>query len=410
MKPLRTDSIHAPAESYRVPRRLVFILAAATGLTVANLYYVQPLLAQIAHSFHTDDGQAGLIAILTQVGYAAGLMFLVPLGDVLERTRLVVLVLLGAAISLVAAAFAPSITILALIGLAIGLTSVVAQILVPFAADLASDEDRGQVVGMVMSGLLIGVLLARTVAGVVAGLWTWRAMFAIAALLMVVLAAVLWFVLPRRTPNTPLPYPALLRSVLALVRHEPLLRRRSLYGALGFGAFNVFWSTAAFLLAGPSYGYGTAIIGAFGLVGAAGALAASAAGRLSDQGHTNATTGAAAGAIAVSFALLLLGGHQLIALIVGIILLDIGAQGLHISNQSVIYRLSGQARSRITTAYMTSYFIGGSLGSALSVWMYTIRGWDGVCVLGGILGALMVAVWFPWDRLVGRNATGEQSS
>lgn len=397
MRPSRIPPESIQPRGDPLPRRLVLILAVATGLAVANLYYAQPLLAQIARSFHTDDGQAGLIIILTQVGYAAGLMFLVPLGDVLERTRLVVTVLLGAAIALGAAALAPSVTILALIGVAIGLTSVVAQILVPFAADLASDDDRGRVVGTVMSGLLIGVLLARTLAGAIAGVWTWRAIFLVAAVLMVGLAGTLWLVLPRRAPNAPLSYPALLRSVVALVRQEPLLRRRALYGALGFGAFNVFWSTAAFLLAGPSYGYGTAIIGAFGLVGAAGALAASTVGRLSDRGHAGAATGVTAACIAVSFVFLFFGGHQLVPLVAGILLLDVGAQGLHVSNQNVIYRLSGQARSRLTTAYMTSYFLGGALGSALSVWIYTQQGWGGVCLLGGVLGAIAVMVWL-FDR------------
>jgi len=385
-----------PASS-PLSRRHILLLAAATGLAVANLYYAQPLLAQIARSFHASDGQAGLVVTLTQVGYAAGLAFLVPLGDVPARYRLVVAVLLVAAAALALAAFAPSITLLALFGAAIGLTSVVAQILVPFAADLAADEDRGRVVGTVMSGLLIGILLARTVSGIVAALSSWRVMFGLAAILMVALAAVLWRALPRDCPTGPLSYGSLLRSILDLVRRNAILRQRSLYGALGFAAFSVFWTTAAFLLAGPPYHYGAALIGAFGLVGAAGALMASVAGRLADRGYARWTTLLFAACIAASFVLLYAGAHLLPVLIAGIIVLDIGTQGLHITNQSVIYSTGGGARSRLTTAYMTTYFVGGAAGSALSVAIYTVHGWGGVCVLGAALGAAAILLWLLRD-------------
>lgn len=385
-------------EAPGISSSLVLTLAVATGVAVANLYYAQPLLADIAHSFRATDGQAGLVVTLTQVGYAVGLAFLVPLGDVLDRRGLVVTVLIGAAASLLASALAPSILLLALIGLAVGITSVVAQILVPFAADLALEGERGRVVGTVMSGLLIGILLARTVSGVVAGFWNWRVMFALAAFLMVLLSGVLWIVLPRRQRGRTLPYPALLRSVLTLVQQEPTLRRRALYGAFGFGAFNVFWTSAAFLLAGPPYHYATILIGAFGLIGAAGAFTASVAGRLADRGYAALTTGGFAAAVALSFLLLWVGGHHLVPLILGIIVLDAGTQGLHITNQSVIYRLRPDARSRLTTAYMTANFAGGAVGSALSVALYTAGGWPGVCALGGAMGACALGIWIVRDR------------
>jgi predicted MFS family arabinose efflux permease len=362
-------------------------------MAVANLYYAQPLLASIARSFGASTGAAGLVVTLTQVGYAVGLALIVPLGDILERRSLVVSVLLCAVVALAAAALAPSIGLLAVIGIAIGLTSVAAQVLVPFAADLAPAARRGRVVGTVMSGLLIGVLLARTVAGLVAAAFGWRAIFGVAAVLMLGLAVVLRRVLPRRNPNTAQPYGTLLSSILTLLREEPVLRRRALYGGLDFAAFSVFWTTAAFLLAGAPYHYGTAIIGAFGLLGVAGALMASVAGRLVDRGHESLATGGFALGIALSYGLLFLGAHSLIALIAGILLLDLGVQGLHITNQSVVYQLRQDARSRITTAYMTSYFTGGALGSAAAVALYGARGWGGVCLLGGILGAIIVLAW-----------------
>jgi predicted MFS family arabinose efflux permease len=382
-----------PEPSGQLPARLILTLAVATGLAVANLYYAQPLLAQIAHAFGAGEGQVGMVVTLTQVGYAAGLALLVPLGDILERRTLVTAILMLAALALAMSALAPSITLLALIGIAVGLSSVVAQILVPFAADLAPAESRGRVVGTVMSGLLIGILLARAVSGAVAGIWGWRAIFGLAAVLMVGLAAVLWISLPNRPASAPLSYPALLRSILTLIGRQPVLRLRMLYGALSFGAFTVFWTTAAFLLSRPPYSYGTAVIGAFGLIGAAGALMASVAGRLADRGFARGMTGAFGACILAAFLLLFLGAHSLPVLIGGIIVLDIGSQGLHITNQSVIYRLDPAARSRLTTAYMTSYFTGGAAGSALAVALYTARGWGGVCLLGGLMAAVMLAVW-----------------
>jgi len=381
------------APATRLSRRLVFLLAAACGLAVANLYYAQPLLALIARAFHAGMGAAGLIAILTQVGYAGGLAFLVPLGDVLERRRLVVGGLALASVALLAAALAPSILVLAALGLAIGGTSVVVQILIPFAADLAGEAERGRVIGTVMSGLLIGILLARTVSGVVAGATSWRVMYLLAAVLMVGLAAVLGRALPRSSPTASLAYPALLRSVLALLRDEAVLRRRALYGALGFAAFSAFWTTAAFVLAGPPYHYGATVIGLFGLLGVAGALVASLAGRLADHGYAHGATGGFAAAILASFGLLVLGGHALVPFIAGVLLLDLGVQGLQITNQSEIYRLGGGARSRITTAYMTSYFVGGAAGSAGAVALYGVAGWGGVCLLGAACAAAILSLW-----------------
>jgi predicted MFS family arabinose efflux permease len=380
-----------------IPRRLVFILAAACGLAVANLYYAQPLLATIAREFHSGTEPAGLVVTLTQIGYALGLAFLVPLGDMLERRRLAVTILCVAAVALIGAALAPSLLVLALLGLAIGGASVVVQILVPLAADLAAPSERGRVVGTVMSGLLIGILLARTLSGLVAGATGWRWVYVLAAVLMVGLAVVLRRTLPRTQPTAGLSYPALLRSVLTILRDEAVLRRRALFGALGFATFSAFWTTAAFLLAGPPYRYSTSVIGLFGLLGVAGALMASLAGRLADRGHAHGATGGFAAAILASFGLIFLGGHALAALIAGIVLLDLGVQGLQITNQSQVYSLRPDARSRINTAYMTSYFVGGALGSAGAVLVYGLAGWGGVCLFGAACAAAILALWLATD-------------
>jgi len=283
----------------------------------------------------------------------------------------------------------------------VGVTSVVAQILVSFAASLASDSERGSVVGTVMSGLLLGVLLARTVAGFVADAAGWRAVYWLAAALMVAMAALLRLELPRNHERTGLTYPKLLAPIVAIVVDEPVLRWRSVYGALAFASFSVLWTSLAFLLGGASYHYGVGTIGLFGLfglVGAAGAVMASAAGRLADRGRTRLLTGATSTRLLISYLGIWLGGHSLAALLAGVVVLDIGAQGLHITNQAEIYRLRPDARSRVNAAYMTCYFIGGAVGSALSVALYGAFGWDGVALLGACFGAATLVVWARQSR------------
>lgn len=375
-------------------RRLVLVFAVATGVVVANNYYAQPLLDTIAQQFHTTSGAAGLLVTLAQIGYALGLLFIVPLGDLLERRRLILTVLIGTSLALAGSALAPTIGALAWLALLVGVTSVVAQVLVPFAASLAPEAERGRVVGTVMSGLLVGVLLARTFAGLIAQVAGWRAVYWIAAVLMLALIAVLWHELPRvGRAESGLSYGRLLESVWKLVRTEPLLRRRSVYGILAFGAFSVLWTSIAFLLARPPYSYGQAVIGLFGLLGVAGALCASVAGRLADRGWSRYSTGAFVALSLAAFGLLALGGTRLLPLIAGILLLDLGVQGTHITNQSEIYRLHPEARSRLTTAYMVAYFIGGALGSFTSAVIYDAAGWGGVCLLGAGFAAANVAVW-----------------
>ena len=389
---LRPMSDTAPP-SAGISRRLTLIMAAACGLVVANLYYAQPLLHTIGNSLHVSSAAVGLLVTATQIGYAAGLLLLVPLGDLHERRRLLAIMLAVTSVGLVAASLAPSLAVLAIALACVGLTSVVAQILVPFAATLAAEHERGRVVGTVMSGLLIGILLARTASGLVAAAVGWRSVYLIAAALMVGLGVVLWRELPRVDQPTKLRYRELLASVVDIGREEPLVLRRGLLGALGFACFSVFWTSAAFVLAGPPYPYGEAVIGLFGLLGVAGALMASYAGRLADAGHTQSSRGALLVLMAASFALLAWGGHHLAPFVIGVVVLDLAVQGSHILNQSDIYELRPQSRSRITTIYMTCYFAGGAAGSALAALVYSRDGWSAVCALGGALGLIAFAVW-----------------
>jgi predicted MFS family arabinose efflux permease len=372
-------------------RGMVLLFAVACGVSVANLYYAQPVLNDIARSFGTSSGTAGLVVTFAQIGYAVGLALLVPLGDLLARRRLVPAVLVATALGLVISALAPDVGVLIGVGLLVGAGSVAAQLLVPMAASLADEEHRGQVVGMVMSGLLMGILLARTVAGALAQVTNWRAVYVMAAGATAVMAAVLARFLPGEGQRAHIRYGTLLRSTAALLGTESLLRRRVLFGALGFAAFSVFWTTMAFLLVGAPYHDDDLTIGLFGLVGAAGALCATLAGRWADRGWTKTTTLIFAGMVGASFLPLWWGRHQLVMLIVGIVLLDIGVQGLQVTNQSLIYRLAPQARSRINSAYMVCYFAGGAIGSAAGAAAYERHRWAGVCVLGAGIGMVATA-------------------
>ncbi len=382
---------------------LVGLLAIACGASVANMYYAQPLLHTLGRAFQISTGAAGLLVTVGQIGYVVGLGLLVPLGDLVERRNLITSTMLVIAACQAVAAAAPSIAVFALATLLVGLTTFIAQVIVPMSAHLAADHERGRVVGMVMSGLLMGVLLSRTLSGVIAELFGWRAVFGFAAALMLVLAVVLRRVLPRVQPTSDLPYRAALRSVLHLIASEPLLRQRMFLGGSVMGCFSVLWTALAFLLSGvhgSHYHYGNATIGLFGLAGVAGAGAAQVAGRLTDRGHNRLTTTATLFLTTVSFGILYLGAHSVIVLIVGIMVLDLGVQGTQISNQSAIYRLDPDARSRITTAYMVAYFSGGTLLSSVTGALYAADGWGAVCILGAGTGLAGVLVWARTARAI----------
>ena len=376
----------------RLTRRLLVTLAVATGVTAANLYYAQPLLHTIGDRFAASESSTGLIVTGSQVGYAVGLALLVPAGDLFDRRRLVPRMLVGAAGMLLVAAAAPTLAVLIVAATLIGVLVVVTQILVPLVAELADDGERGRAVGTVMTGLLTGILLARTVSGLIGAVAGWRTVFVVGAILTATLAVVLRAQLPEERPRPHLAYRDTLRSAVRFARREPELRRSAALGSLAFATFSVFWTTIAFLLADPPFDYSDSTIGLLGLVGAAGALAATAAGRLADRGRTRAGRLITGALLSGSFGVLWLGRDSIAWIVVGVVVLDVGVQGTHILNQSTIYEIAPDARSRINAVYMTSYFIGGAVGSAAGAFVYDQRGWSAVCILGAVFGALAVGL------------------
>jgi len=388
---------------------ILILMAAACGLAVASNYYVQPLLHTISLAFGLSSTQAGSLVTAAQLSYAAGLLFLVPLGDLFERRALIVVMALLAAGGLLITAFAPNIHVMLLGSIITGIFSVTAQVLVPFVATLAAPEQRGRAVGMVMAGLLMGILLARTVAGALAELGSWRTVYWVAAVLMTIMAALLYRNLPRYRVNAGLSYVGLLRSVLQLFGQEPLFRARAILSGLMFAIFSVFWTSMTFLLAGPPFELSDGVIGAFGLAGLAGALAATVFGRRADQGHANASTRIALLLMMAAWAVLILAQVSLTAMLVGVVLLDLAVQGVHITNQSTIYRIRPEARSRLTSGYMTCCFVGGALGSQASASIYAYLGWPGVVGLGmglsliaAVYGMAVRSARIP-DRIEARN-------
>jgi len=392
-KPSGSETRSGSADASRMSRALVLLMAAGAGLTIANIYYAQPLLEAIRQSFEMSVASTGIIITASQLGFALGLTFLVPLGDLIERRVMAVWMTVGISVCLAGMALAPFSSIVLAAAFMIGALSVVAQILVAFAVTLAGPAERGQVVGTVMSGLLLGILLARTAAAYLAQLEGWRAVFGVASGLMIALAAVFYRDLPAHRSNIGVSYPALMKSMLSLLMEEPVLRLRAFYGAIAFGSFSVLWTPLALLLSRPPYRYPSGTIGIFGLAGVAGVLAASVAGRMADMGWTRQLTGITSALLALSWLPLKLGGHSVLMLVFGILALDLAVQGLHITNQSEIYRLRPDARSRITSAYMVSFFAGGVFGSALSSFAYAHSGWEGVCTVGTGFGTVATVLW-----------------
>lgn len=370
---------------------MILMFALACGLTAGSLYYAQPLLETLGRQFNVGEAATGLIVTITQLGYAAGLVLIAPLGDLLENRRLIAIVLSGTVLASLAAAFATSFPMFLAASLAIGVTAVVAQVLVPFAGHLAPPENRGRVVGQVVSGLLMGVLLARAAAGILSGAVGWRAVYFISAALLTLTIAVLLRVLPRRQPTFALGYFALVGSLGRIFATEPILRRRAATQSCMFAAFSAFWTSITFLLAGPHYHLSQTGIGLFALAGAAGALFAPVAGRLGDSGHERTATGCAYALAAGAFALTLV-QTQIWALVSGAIFLDLAVQTTLVLGQRAIYALDPAARSRLNTIYIATFFCGGAVGSAISGMAYARAGWLGVALFGTLLpiGALLI--------------------
>jgi len=380
-----------------ISRGMVTLLAAAAGLIVANLYYAQTLVGPISAATGLSPAAAGLIVTLTQVGYTLGLLFVVPLGDLLENRRLIVVALAVASVALLAAAFATSAAVFLAAALAIGLSSVAAQVLVPFAAHLSSEAERGHTVGKVVSGLLLGVMLARPAASLIADHASWHVVFGGAAVLIALLAIVLRIKLPQRVPQSALSYPKLIGSLWTLFTTTPILRRRAAYHAGLFGAFSLFWTVVPQVLAGPGFGLSQSAIAVFALVGMAGAVASPVAGKLADKGHSTIATAVALILGIAGFALPLLvpGSHvvALAVLVVASIVLDMGVAGNLVLGQRAIFMLGHEVRSRLNGLYFAVFFAGGAAGSALGGWVYAQYGWHAALLAGMALPVLALIYW-----------------
>ncbi|WP_406090749.1 MFS transporter [Streptomyces sp. NBC_01013] len=376
-------------------RGVVILLAVACGAAVANVYFSQPLLVTVGHDLGMSPALVGAVVTLTHVGYGLGLLFLVPLGDVVDRRRLVVAQLLLLVLALVVVATARTAAIL-LAGLAsMGLLAVVTQTLVAFAASLAPPAGRGRVVGLVTSGVVIGILLARTASGVMADLVGWRSVYLGSASLTALLALVLHRVLPGRdgAPPAALRYGQLLRSTITLFARERLLRLRALFGLLIFAAFSTLWSSVALPLSGAPYHLSHSEIGALGLIGVVGAPAATVAGRLNDRGFSGRTTGIALALLVGSWLPLSFTRSSLVALAVGVILLDFAVQAVHVTNQTLIYELHPDAGGRLIGGYMVFYSIGSATGAIAATSLYAVGGWGAVCALGAAFSCVGLVLW-----------------
>lgn len=369
-------------------RGLLLLLATIAGVAVANIYYNQPLLDDFRQSFPAGAAWIGAVPAATQLGYAAGMLLLAPLGDRYDRRRLILLQTAGVCIALLVAALAPTLGVLIGASLAIGVLATIAQQAVPFAAELAPPEARGQAVGTVMSGLLIGILLARTASGFVGQYFGWRAVFGASIVVLLGLAVVVVLKLPRSQPTSTLGYGRLLASMWHLTLELRGLREAAATGACLFGAFSLFWPVLTLLLAGEPFHLGPQVAGLFGIVGAAGAMAAPWAGRSADKRGPRAVITMSIALIALAFVVFAFSGRSIIGLVIGVIVLDIGVQAAQISNQSRIYALRPEARSRVNTVYMVAYFIGGAAGSAVGAATWHAFGWVGVCVAGLVFTAL----------------------
>ncbi|MFK4070756.1 MFS transporter [Streptomyces sp. NPDC029674] len=376
-------------------RRLVALFAVACGAAVANVYFSQPLLVTMGHDLAMSPALVGSVVTLTHVGYGLGLFFLVPLGDMADRRRLVVAQLLLLVVALVMVAAARSAAMLLAGMAATGLLAVVTQTLVAFAASLAPAAERGRVVGLVTSGVVTGILLARTASGLMADLAGWRSVYVASATLTALLALVLYRVLPRHgdAPPTALRYGQLLRSTVTLFAREPLLRVRALFGLLVFAAFSTLWSSVALPLSEAPYFMSHTAIGALGLIGVAGALAATVAGRLNDRGLSRHTTGIALALLAVSWLPLAFTRGSLWALAAGVILLDLAVQAVHVTNQTLIHALHPDAGSRLIGGYMVFYSIGSATGALAATSLYAVAGWGAVCALGATFSCLGLLLW-----------------
>jgi len=384
----------------RISKTVVWLMAVISGLVVANNYYNQPLLGLISKDFNISETAAGKISVLTQLGYAFGLLLIVPLGDKFLRKKLILVDLLLVFAALLWMTFATEVWMLYAASLLIGTTSVIPQLFVPIAAELSSEEEKSGNIGLVVSGLLLGILLSRFVGGIVGELWGWRTMYGIAAGLMLLVWLFVYKMLPVLQPNFKGTYIELMRSVAHLAKTQPVLQLASFRGAMAFGSMCALFTTLVFHMERPPFEVGASVVGSFGLAGAVGALAAAKVGKLQKTISLNRVILYALLILIGSWGFTYLAGNTYWGLIVGVILIDLGVQSSHIMNQTNYFLLKTTAVNRLNTVYMVSYFIGGSLGTWLASIAWQYAQWDGVCTVGVVMGVLALVAHLAFSKRV----------
>lgn len=381
---MRTDTLR--------PWQVLF-MALCTGLIVANIYYCQPLVVLISKEFGVAESKAGTITFFTQIGYALGLLLFVPLGDMLEKRKQIIFTTSLAVAALIMAALSSSLLMLNIAAVLIGCTSIVPQLILPLAAHLSPVHKRGKIIGTVMSGLLIGILLSRSFSGFIGAWLGWRAMFWIAAVITSVLLVAMSMIFPKAEPQFSGTYGSLVKSLVTLVKREPILREASLINALTFSSFGIFWTTMVLYLSNAPFHFQSDKIGLFGLAAVAGALIAPLIGGTADKGNPRVTIGYGLLIIGCAFICFYTIGTTVAGMVVGIILLDLGQQSVHVSNQARVYALQPAARNRLNTVFMTVSFIGTSLGSAIGLWAWDRAQWNGICAVGAVSVTLALIVY-----------------
>ncbi|MFH6943266.1 MFS transporter [Flavobacterium sp. FlaQc-50] len=371
----------------------VLFMAACTGLIVANLYYCQPLIVLIANEFKIPEASAGTITYLTQAGYAIGLFFMVPLGDKIERKKQILMTTFATVIALIIAATSTNFFVLQIASLLIGITSIVPQLILPLAASLTAPEQRGKVVGTIMSGLLLGILLSRTLSGFIGQLFGWRSMFWIAAGICTLIFFAIQKKLPVNKPQFEGSYGQLIKSLFTLIKTQPVLREATLINVFCFAQFGAFWTTMVLLLSGEPFNFNSATIGLFGIVGASGALAAPLVGKMGDKGNPRVAVGYGCLLMLISFMVFYFSIESVIGIVIGIVFIDIGIQGVHISNQTRVYSLLPEARNRLNTVFMSFSFLGTAAGSAYGLLLWKLGGWHAVTIGCAVLALLALIVY-----------------
>jgi predicted MFS family arabinose efflux permease len=400
------DARPSPTPAVRLSAGMILLFAVASGLAVANVYFAQPLLDIIADDLGLSRATVGLVIGATQLGYGLGLILLVPLGDLLDRRKLVVLQSLLSVAALICVAVSVSGAMLLAAMAAMGFLAVVTQAFVAYAASLARPEERGQVVGAVTSGIVLGILLARAIAGAMADLSGWRAVYLLSAGATLIIAIVLFRALPpERKASTPLSYPRLIGSLFTLFRDEKVLRIRAIIAMLIFADVTTLLTPLVLPLAAPPFSLSHTAIGLFGLAGAAGALGAARAGAWTDRGHGQRLTGIALALMLIAWLPIGLLPQSILFLIAGVLILDFGLQAVHVTNQAMIYRVRPEAQSRLTAGYMVFYSIGSALGSSGSTLVYAQAGWTGVSLLGAAIAAIALAFWAATLKAMPSEAT-----